>query len=40
MRNPQVMQKIKAEIDRYYPANEDPTDSSHYPAMEYVDAVM
>ena len=40
MRNPQVMQKIKDEIDRYYPANEDPTDSCHYPAMEYVDAVM
>ena len=38
--HPEVYERLRAEVDRYYPAGEDALDPKHYAEMVYMDAVM
>ncbi|KAK7683454.1 hypothetical protein QCA50_013287 [Cerrena zonata] len=40
IRNHEALINLMEEIDRFYPAGEDPTDSRHYSQMNYLDAVI
>ncbi len=38
--HPDAYENLQAEVDKYYPAGEDPTDPTHYREMSYLSAVM
>ena len=38
--HPETYAQLRAEVDRYYPAGEDPFQTTHHAAMPYLNAVM
>lgn len=40
MLNPDVYKRLQAEVDKYYPPDEDALDPKHHVNMHYLEAVM
>lgn len=40
LRNPTAFQRLKSEVDKFYPPGEDALDPKHYPEMHYLEAVL
>ena len=40
LRNPKTYQSLKAEVDKYYPAGDNPYSTQHHSNMSYLQAVM
>jgi hypothetical protein len=38
--HPETYERLQAEIDQYYPPDEDSLNTTHHPTMVYLDAVM
>lgn len=40
LRHPAALERLRAEVDKYYPPRENSLDAKHYPDMHYLEAVM
>lgn len=40
LRDPVAYKKLQEEVDKYYPAGDDPTNTQHHPKMVFLEASM